>query len=72
MDEADLGNHFADLYLQGAIRKQREVAALMKGESAEICDICGDPIPQARRRAKPGCLLCIDCQTEQEEMNSWV
>lgn len=34
--------------------------------SAEFCAECGEPIPEARRLAVPGCRLCIDCQTERE------
>ena len=34
--------------------------------SAEFCAECGEPIPEARRLAVPGCRLCIECQTERE------
>ncbi|TJW61019.1 MAG: hypothetical protein E5V97_22140 [Mesorhizobium sp.] len=27
-----------------------------------FCD-CGEPIPEARRLAMPGCRRCIDCET---------
>ena len=26
------------------------------------CHACGDTIPEARRRAMPGCKHCVDCQ----------
>lgn len=26
------------------------------------CVECDDPIPEARRRAIPGCRLCVECQ----------
>ncbi|MFB6311530.1 MAG: TraR/DksA C4-type zinc finger protein [Salinirussus sp.] len=32
-----------------------------EGESAEECQECGDPIPQARREALPGTTQCVDC-----------
>ncbi len=35
-------------------------------ETLEFCAECGEPIPEARRLAVPGCRLCIDCQTERE------
>ncbi|WP_246797781.1 TraR/DksA C4-type zinc finger protein [Burkholderia perseverans] len=37
-------------------------------ESAEFCldDACGEPIPEARRLAVPGCQFCIECQTRRE------
>ncbi len=31
--------------------------------SAEHCEECGDPIPEARRIAVPGCQTCADCQS---------
>lgn len=34
--------------------------------SAEFCVECGEPIPEARRLAVPGCRLCVECQTERE------
>lgn len=30
--------------------------------SAEACDDCGSPIPEARRKAVPGCTRCVFCQ----------
>ena len=31
------------------------------------CEICGEPIPEARRVAVPGCRLCTRCQEESEQ-----
>ncbi len=45
-------------------RARRQLAA---GESAEECDECGAPIPEARRKAIPGVRLCIDCQSAHEK-----
>lgn len=36
------------------------------GESRETCAECAEPIPEARRRALPGVMLCIDCQKERD------
>nr|DAL36052.1 MAG TPA_asm: DnaK suppressor protein [Caudoviricetes sp.] len=36
-------------------------------ESAVECEGCGDPIPEARRVAVPGCVFCIDCQSFAEK-----
>lgn len=36
------------------------------GESLAECAECGEPIPEARRRAIPGVKLCIDCQGERD------
>ena len=42
-------------------------SSLPKGESAEFCDECGKPIPEARRIAVPGVQHCVSCQTELEQ-----
>ncbi len=44
----------------------RARSRLPRGESLEFCRECGDPIPQARRKALPGVQLCIDCQEEAD------
>ncbi|MBY8976202.1 DksA/TraR family C4-type zinc finger protein [Rhodobacteraceae bacterium NNCM2] len=36
------------------------------GDSLTECAECGDPIPEARRRAVPGVKLCMDCQMDRE------
>lgn len=46
---------------------QRARSQLAGGESAEECDECGVPIPEARRKAIPGVRLCIDCQSAHEK-----
>ena len=61
----------------GAVNEQIEVSteealARMRlrnrvgGESLAECADCGEPIPQARRRAQPGVRLCVPCQTEAD------
>lgn len=35
-------------------------------ETLEFCAECGEPIPEARRQAVPGCRLCVECQSERE------
>ena len=37
-----------------------------KGESLSHCQVCGEEIPEGRRKAMPGVRLCIECQTEHE------
>lgn len=36
-------------------------------ESARWCIDCGEPIPEARRLAVPGCSRCVDCQQFAED-----
>ena len=40
---------------------------LPSGECAE----CGEPIPEARRRALPGVQLCIACQEEADKQQQF-
>lgn len=35
-------------------------------DSASTCEDCGGRIPAARRRAVPGCQLCVECQAAHE------
>lgn len=41
-------------------------ARLPQGEGAAHCRECGDPIPEARRRALPGVFTCVDCQSGRD------
>ena len=44
----------------------RARSRLPSGESLEECEECGDPIPEARRKALPGVRLCLPCQEEKD------
>lgn len=46
------------------IAEQRK--SLYQGESASHCEECGEPIPEARRRAI-ACQYCLACQTKLEQ-----
>lgn len=48
---------------------QRARSKLPRGESLTHCEECGEPIPEARRKALPGVHLCIACQTAQDQAN---
>lgn len=37
--------------------------------SATHFEECGDNLPEARRKAYPGCTMCVECQGEQELRN---
>ena len=37
------------------------------GESAEDCDVCGEPIPKRRREALPGVRTCVACQALRDK-----
>ncbi|MGO2307131.1 MAG: TraR/DksA family transcriptional regulator [Providencia sp.] len=52
-----------------ALMREHQINAVIKrpiGVSAFECDECGNPIPESRRIASPGCIRCIDCQTVYE------
>lgn len=54
---------------QDAMRDQNRRAGLIGktvDDSAHLCQMCGDRIPQARRETLPGVQTCIDCQREIE------
>jgi phage/conjugal plasmid C-4 type zinc finger TraR family protein len=40
---------------------------LPAGEGLTHCEECGEPIPEARRKALPGVRLCVECQSELEK-----
>lgn len=44
--------------------------AMPKGESLTHCEDCGEPIPEGRRKASPGCRKCIICQAEFEAIHT--
>ena len=37
--------------------------------SATHCDECGDQLSDERRKAYPGCTMCVECQGEIEFRN---
>ncbi|PWG01483.1 DksA/TraR family C4-type zinc finger protein [Sphingosinicella humi] len=41
-------------------------AALAAGGGSEYCEVCGEAIPEARRRALPGARTCVSCQAERD------
>ncbi len=45
---------------------QRQVNQTRQDEAADDCADCGEPIPEARKAAMPGCRRCVECQTMHE------
>lgn len=41
-----------------------------KGESLTHCQLCEEPIPEARRKALPGVRFCVACQADLEKEQS--
>lgn len=63
-DEMDRVQKINEQFLDNAIAEQQR--SMPTGESLLECEDCGEPIPEARRKAMPGCRRCIDCQTTLE------
>jgi phage/conjugal plasmid C-4 type zinc finger TraR family protein len=47
--------------ISDAVRLAR--ARLPSGDGELYCQVCGDEIPEARRRAMPGARTCLHCQS---------
>ena len=52
-----------DTILDGVLTARARMPA---GQGTEDCIECGDPIPEARRRALPGVTTCVPCQTGRD------
>ena len=59
-DQFDRAQDLDTYYREQALSLHRRQAP--KGtDSARRCLECGEEIPEARRRAQPGCIRCRDC-----------
>lgn len=52
------------------MRQQQAIQPEPTKASAKFCQnaLCGQAIPEARRKAKPGVQLCIECQERKEKL----
>ncbi|HDX8954171.1 TPA: DksA/TraR family C4-type zinc finger protein [Klebsiella michiganensis] len=57
-----------DSTINDAIARARN--ELSSGESNKFCEECGEPIPEARRRAVAGVKYCVKCQQEKDLHNN--
>ena len=64
MDEVDLAQALQEAHLRTTLAAH--AYAMPRGEAALACVACGEPIPERRRQAVPGCLFCLDCQQRRE------
>jgi len=64
----DAVNQQINSTIEDAVARAR--GEIPQGESLQFCEECGDPIPEARRKAVPGVRLCIQCQQEKDAHNS--
>ena len=67
MTEDEIGQHAEQFHCDLALLQHRQAHAVdPNAESAERCEACGNEIPEARRKALPGVMLCVECAREQE------
>lgn len=52
-----------DTVTDGVLRAR---ASIPQGPAAIQCRVCGEDIPEARRRALPGVQTCVACQSAQD------
>ncbi|MGH8457081.1 MAG: TraR/DksA C4-type zinc finger protein [Stenotrophobium sp.] len=67
VDEADISAEAEETARRAsvaAVLGRKKTAA----ESFTECQECGEEIPEARRRAAPGCRLCIVCARKSERV----
>lgn len=65
-DIYDQAAEIEDMHRRIALENQAARTSGMAAVSAYECEECGEPIPEARRQAVPGCRCCIDCQQIEE------
>lgn len=63
----DAVNEQINSTIEDAVARAR--GEIPHGESLYECEECGDPIPEARRKAIPGVRLCIACQQDKNSKN---
>lgn len=68
-DEMDRAQAREEEMRQDALAARERRARTMAGDSALVCAACEQEIPEARRKAVPGCQLCIECQRDAERWN---
>lgn len=63
-DEIDRAQALEEAQRDDALAEHRR--RMPVGDTAEVCDDCGEPIPEARRAAVPGVRRCVACQERAE------
>ncbi len=66
MDDVDRAQEINEAHLAEALDRRRYDAERAIHESPLQCIDCDEPIPEARRKAVPGCRRCIGCQELHE------
>ena len=66
-DIADFANDLVQERIDQAVAARLALMSNTAQHSLMFCDECDDPIPEARRLAQPGCTLCIECKTADDQ-----
>ena len=66
MDIIDNASTLEDLHREAALSMHRLNHSAV---SATHCEECDEELPEARRKAYPGCTMCVDCQADAEKRN---
>ncbi len=56
----DLERKYREMMFKDHVSRAGKMVSLTR------CELCGEPISQARREAIPGCRLCIDCAEDRD------
>lgn len=64
----DAVNQQINSTIEDAVARAR--GEIPQGESLAFCEECGDPIPEARRKAVPGVRLCTTCQQDKDSQSN--
>ncbi|HAL2903377.1 TPA: conjugal transfer protein TraR, partial [Escherichia coli] len=65
-DEADEAYSVTEQLTMTGINRIRQKINV-HGIPVYLCEACGNPIPEARRKIFPGVTLCVECQAYQEK-----
>ncbi|MFG0517674.1 TraR/DksA family transcriptional regulator [Kluyvera intermedia] len=66
MDIIDNASTLEDLHREAALSMHRLNHSAV---SATHCEECDDALSDERRKAYPGCTMCVDCQADAEIRN---
>lgn len=65
-DIIDNASTLEDLHRDAALSMHRLNHSAV---SATHCEECDEELPEARRKAYPGCTMCVSCQDDAERRN---
>ena len=66
-DVVDRAAGYVEKELEYRIAEARAGAEPATSNGPAECEDCEEPIPEARRKAVPGCTRCIECQEDYEK-----